>query len=189
MTRADEVSAERWRVFVALRVPRTVADRLAEAAWAALAPGTPVRWVDPADLHLTLWFIGSLRPSELPAVAARAAAVAAAAAGPFECRVEGCGTFGRGRGRAAWVGLAEPAAGAVASLAAELAPGDAPHQAHITVCRGASPGFAAVLSVALAGRGPLAWRASSLEVLRSHPRRRPTYETLAAFPFRAVGRA
>lgn len=188
MTRADEAPAEPWRVFIALRVPQAVADRLAEAARAALAPGTPVRWVDPADLHLTVWFIGPVRASELPAIAARVAAAAAAAA-PFECHVEGCGTFGRGRGRAAWVGLAEPAAAAVGSLAAELAPPDAPHQAHITVCRGASPGFAAALGAALAGRGPLAWRASSLEVLRSHPGRRPAYETLAAFPFGAVGSA
>lgn len=185
MTRADEGPAERWRVFVALRVPPAVAAPLAAAARAALAPGTPVRWVDPADLHLTIWFIGPLAPSELPAVGARVAA-AAAAARPLACRVEGCGTFGRGPGRAAWVGLAEPAAAAVASLAAELAPPDAPHQAHITVCRGASPGFAADLDRALAGRAPLAWRATSLDLLRSHPGRRPAYETLAAFPLGAV---
>ncbi len=184
----DEGPAERWRVFVALRLPRAVADPLAEAARTALAPGAPVRWVDPADLHLTIWFIGPLRPAELPAIAARVAATAAAAR-PFECRVEGCGTFGRGRGRAAWVGLAEPAAAAVAALATELVPADAPHQAHVTVCRGAPPGFAGDLGGALAGRAPLAWRATSLEVLRSHPGRRPAYETLAAFPLGAVGSA
>jgi 2'-5' RNA ligase len=183
---AGDAPEERWRLFVALRVPRAVADQLAEAARATLAPGAPVHWVDPADLHLTIWFIGLLRPSELPAVAARVAAVAAAARS-IECRVEGCGTFGRGPGRAAWVGLAEPAAAAVESLAAELAPPDAPHQAHITVCRGAPPAFAGDLGAALAGRAPQAWRATSLDLLRSHPGRRPAYETLAAFPLGTVG--
>jgi len=188
VTRTDEVPAERWRVFVALRVPRAVADPLAKAAAAALAPGPTVRWVHAADLHLTLWFIGPLWPSQAPAVVGRMA-VAAAAAGPIECRVEGAGTFGRGRGRAAWVGLAEPGAAAVVSLAAELAPADAPHQAHITVCRGAPPGFAGDLGVALAGRAGLSWRATSLELLRSHPGRRPAYETLAAVPLGAVAGA
>ena len=177
-----------WRVFVALRVPRPVADPLAVAARTAVASDGAVRWVDPADLHLTIWFIGPLWPSELPAVEERVGAVAAAAR-PIDCRVEGAGAFGRGRGRAAWVGLAEPGASSVASLAAQLAPPDAPHQAHITVCRGAPTGFAGGLGAALAAGDGLAWHATSLELLRSHPGRRPAYETVATFPLGAVAGA
>ncbi len=169
---------------MALRVPRPVADVLVAAAWAALAPGTSVHWVDPADLHLTIWFIGPLWPVELPAVEARVGAVAAGAR-PIECRLHGTGSFGRGRGRAAWVGLAEPGAAGVASLAAQLAPPDGPHQAHVTVCRGAPPGFAGDLGAALAAHDALAWRATSLELLRSHAGRRPAYETVATFPLAA----
>ena len=77
----------------------------------------------------------------------------------------------------------------MASLAAQLAPPDAPHQAHITVCRGAPPGFASDLGAALAARDALAWRATSLELLRSHPGRRPAYETVATFPLAAVAGA
>ena len=161
---------------------------LAAAAREALAPGTPVRWVDPADLHLTVWFIGPLWLSELPAVEERMAAVAAAAR-PIECRLAGTGTFGRGRGRAAWVGLAEPGAAEVTSLAQQLAPPDAPHQAHVTVCRGAPPGFAGDLGAVLAARDVLAWRATSLELLRSHPGRRPAYETVGSLPLAAVADA
>jgi 2'-5' RNA ligase len=175
-------------VFVALRVPRPVADPLAATARAALVPGTSVRWVDAADLHLTIWFIGPLWPSELPAVEARVEAVAAAAR-PIECRIDGTGTFGRGRGQAAWVGLAEPGGAAVASLAAQLAPPGAPHHAHITVCRGAPPAFASELGTALARGHGMAWRATGLELLRSHPGRRPAYETAATFPLGAVAGA
>lgn len=180
--------AERWRVFVALRVPRSVADPLLAAARAALGPAAPVRWADPADLHLTLWFIGPLPASGLPAVEARVAA-AAAMARPIDCRVEGCGTFGRGRGRATWVGLADPGADRVASLAGRLDPTDVPHQAHVTVCRGAPPGLAGDLGAALAGRDELAWRATVVEVLRSHAGRRPAYETLASFALGPVASA
>jgi len=168
-----------WRLFVALRVPRAVADPLSTVARSALAPGARVRWVDPADLHLTLWFIGPVTPSELPGVADRVAG-AAASVRPVECRVAGTGTFGRGRASAAWVGLAEPGAAAVAALAGQLT-GGAPHQAHITVCRGVPAAFAADLEAALTAHRTLAWRATTLQILRSHPGRRPAYETVGAF--------
>ncbi len=180
MTQTTGDPAERWRVFVALRVPRAVADPLGAVARAVLMPGGPVRWINPADLHLTLWFIGPLPPSELPAVAGRVAA-AAATARPVECRVDRSGSFGRGRGRATWVGLAQPGATAIATLAGQLA-GDGPHVAHVTVCRGAPAALAVDLAAALAERGGLAWCATSMEILRSHPGRRPAYETVAAFP-------
>jgi RNA 2',3'-cyclic 3'-phosphodiesterase len=188
VTPAVEVRPVPWRVFVALRVPGAVAEPLASVARTVLGPGVSVRWVDPADLHLTLWFIGPLLPAELPAVMARLAA-AAAAARPIECRVQGTGTFGRGRGRTAWAGLAEPGATEAADLAAQLGPPDAPHQAHVTICRGAPPGFAADLGAALAGHAGLMWRATSLELLRSHPGRRPAYETIAAVPLGGVAGA
>jgi len=179
---------ERWRLFVALRVPPAVADQLAQVARASLPPRTPVRWVDPADLHLTLWFIGPLPPTELPNVAARVARAAGTVA-PFACRIEGAGAFGHGKARAVWVGLAEPGAGTVAALAAEFDPDDRPHQAHITVCRGGLPAFAAAVAAALGDRPALAWIATDVEVLRSHPGRRPSYETVASFSLGPVASA
>jgi len=169
--------------FAAIRVPVAVAVPLLALARALHEPDRPVRWVDPADLHVTLWFIGPLGSGDRPAVTARLA-VSARAARPITCRVAGVGTFGRGPRRATWVGLAEPGAGRVAALAASLWWG--PFSPHVTVARGASPGFASMLAAAMvsrsAGTPRLAWRAATIELLQRQPGHRPAYETVAVFP-------
>lgn len=169
-----------WRLFVAIRVPRAIADVIATVARSVPPPPGPGRWVDPADLHVTLWFIGQLPAIDVPALRDRLAGLAADAV-PFDVEVAGAGTFGRGRGRATWVGLTGPGAGRVAALAASL--GGGPAHAHVTVCRGAPPAFAEALARRLAGTPALAWRAIALELLQSHPGRRPAYETIDRFPF------
>ncbi|WP_207537335.1 RNA 2',3'-cyclic phosphodiesterase [Sabulicella rubraurantiaca] len=74
------------RLFVALDLPEDVRDGLA-----GLAGGLPgMRWVPPANYHLTLRFIG-----ETPAHRAEEVdeALAAIRAKPFELRLAGLGTF------------------------------------------------------------------------------------------------
>ena len=80
-----------------------------------------------------------------------------------------------------WVGLAALRRGRMADLAAGL--DDGPFHAHVTVGRGAPPDLAAALAGRLAAGVALRWRATALELLRSHPGRRPAYETVGRFPF------
>lgn len=174
----DAGPAASRRVFVAIRVPLAVARSLLALALSVAEPGDRIRWVDPADLHLTVWFIGALDPGALPALGARLAA-AAAAARPVTCRLVAAGDFGRGGRRATWVGLAEPGARRVKTLAASLDAG--PFEPHVTVARGAPAALATAIGARLVGAAALAWRATSIELLRSHPGRGPAYETMAAF--------
>ena len=77
------------RLFVALELPEEVKDRLA-----SLTGGVPgVRWVRPANYHLTLRFIG-----EVPAYMAEEldTALANIRAKPFELTLSGLGTFEKG---------------------------------------------------------------------------------------------
>jgi RNA 2',3'-cyclic 3'-phosphodiesterase len=175
-------AAAAWRVFVAIRVPRAIAEAIVAAARSVAPQPGPIRWVDPTDLHVTVWFIGRLEAGDVPAIDDRLADLTAGAA-PFDVAVAGAGSFGRGRGRATWVGLTAPGADRIAALAAELH--DEPFHAHVTINRGAPSAFADALAERLPAAPSLAWRVTALELLRSHPGRRPAYETIDVASFGA----
>ncbi|MFI5262040.1 MAG: RNA 2',3'-cyclic phosphodiesterase [Candidatus Limnocylindrales bacterium] len=186
MTRAGAPPADAaggsWPLFAAVRVPRRVAQVLLTLARASHDGRDPVRWVDPADVHVTLWFIGRVEVEALPGLRIRLAQVAAGAR-PFTARIDGAGTFGSGRRRATWIGMAEPGAGRLQALAHDLRAD--PFTPHITVVRGAPAALATVLSGRLVehrlATGSLAWRTTRLELLRTRPGARPAYQTVAAF--------
>lgn len=74
------------RLFVALELPDPVRDSLA-----LMVGGLPgVRWVPPANYHLTLRFIGNVTSIEAEEVDI---ALAGIRAKPFELRLRGLGTF------------------------------------------------------------------------------------------------
>lgn len=88
------------RLFVALRPPRAIRDRLL-----AMMGGVPgARWQDDSQLHLTIRYIGEVdsRIAEDAAVAIEAVRHPLA-----ELRIAGCGMFEtRGRANALWAGVA-----------------------------------------------------------------------------------
>ena len=87
------------RLFVALRPPPHIRDRLAETM--AGVPGA--RWQDDAQLHLTLRFIGAVERHVAEDAAAALAGVVAPAA---EVAIAGVGRFERrGRTEALWAGV------------------------------------------------------------------------------------
>jgi len=178
----DGGRAAAWRVFAGVRIPRPIGVRLLAMARSVAGTDALTRWVDPADLHVTVWFIGPIEERDLPRLGDDLAA-AAAACRPGMVHIAGAGSFGRGRGRATWVGLDGPGARRLTSLAGALRPGL--FTAHVTLARGAPPGLATALATALAppasGSRRLAWRATRLELLRSRQGLRPAYETIAAF--------
>ncbi|MEO6256353.1 MAG: RNA 2',3'-cyclic phosphodiesterase [Sphingomicrobium sp.] len=123
------------RLFVAIRPPGAVRDRLIDA----MADTPELRWVGDDQLHLTLRFIGEV---ERPLADDLALALSRLRSPAFELGVTGVGLFERRSGGALWAGV-QPR-DAVTALAAKIeracaAAGLAPeHRAfhpHITLAR------------------------------------------------------
>ena len=102
------------RLFVALELPPAVREALRSAQAGLKEARLPVRWVDPEGAHLTLKFLGSTRPEQVPAISAALADVARAHR-PLELETAELGCFPHARApRVVWLGLA----GAVQALGA-----------------------------------------------------------------------
>ncbi|MBN1422475.1 MAG: RNA 2',3'-cyclic phosphodiesterase [Planctomycetes bacterium] len=72
-----------------------------------LRPRWPdIRWVDPANIHLTLHFFGEIRDEEAVPIA-EALRRAAARSAPFALALDRPGSFGRGAPRVFWIGVGE----------------------------------------------------------------------------------
>lgn len=97
---------ETVRAFVALRL-----DPAVEAAIAALidglrSPGDGIRWVRPANFHITLFFLGPAVARGRIAPFAEALGAVAAAGAPFDLEARGTGVLpDAARPRVLWVGL------------------------------------------------------------------------------------
>jgi len=85
------------RLFVAIRPPEVVRDRLID-----VMEGVDLRWQDDEQLHLTLRFIGEV---ERPLANDLAATLTSVAFLPFELAVRGVGRFDHGRRGALWAGV------------------------------------------------------------------------------------
>ncbi|MBX6390398.1 MAG: RNA 2',3'-cyclic phosphodiesterase [Frankia sp.] len=127
------------RLFVAATLPATVVEILAAAAERAraAAPELALRWVEPARMHLTLVFLGSVDDALRPELAERLGRVASRHP-PVAVRLAGPGRFGH---RVLWVGVAGELAPLAAGVrrAAERAGvtglDDRPLRAHLTLAR------------------------------------------------------
>lgn len=122
------------RLFVAVELPEAVKGTLTTGLTAVKS----ARWVKPAQLHLTLRFIGDW-PAE--AMEALESALSEVRAEPFSVRVRGVGTFGRPP-RVLWAGLEpEPPLVALAEqVEAAVQAAGAPPEArsfspHVTLAR------------------------------------------------------
>ncbi|MCC6406413.1 MAG: RNA 2',3'-cyclic phosphodiesterase [Planctomycetes bacterium] len=142
----------RPRLFVALMLGRELGEPLVRAVDAALGavavgdgarpPG--LRRYAPADLHLTLFFLGATASDSIEPLS-RALGALSLRHGPFDLRVTRAGAFpARGKERVLWLGVDEARAGGLERLAADVA--DActalgaraearPWRAHVTVAR------------------------------------------------------
>jgi 2'-5' RNA ligase len=135
------------RLFIALEISEPVRREVARRL-AGLRDRLPnARWVDPANLHLTLAFLGEVAEDRVPALTERLREAFA----PFPrlpMRISGAGTFPPNQpARVAWLGLDAPddlqALQAAATQAAVEAVGHEPeereYRAHITLARCPSP--------------------------------------------------
>ena len=141
------------RLFIGVELDEAVR---AVAATAALelkarldtcAPGLTARWIDRANLHITLWFIGEVadeRGLEISGVLGRPLDV-----DPFSLALMGCGAFPpSGAPRVLWIGTTK-GTGAMRELYARIAHrlvplGFAaerrPYAPHLTIARVKDPG-------------------------------------------------
>lgn len=137
------VAAETLRLFFALWPDPATRERLAEWTRAILraSGGRPMR---PANLHLTLAFLGSTPAAALPAITAAAGKVAPRA---FTLRIDEPGYWRHNQ--IAWAGVQEapPQLDALvadlraALVAARIAFDPKAFVAHLTLVRNARPGF------------------------------------------------
>ena len=136
------------RLFIAIELPGAV--RLSAAAAAQRvrervtrsAPRAVLRWVQPENLHITVWFLGEVRE---PRVAELAATLALPLdVTPFPMQLGGAGTFPERRApRALWLGVRDGREGVTAvhdALCARLMPlGFEPEERaytpHLTIAR------------------------------------------------------
>lgn len=162
------------RLFVALEVDAAVRCTVEDALADLRGADDDLRWTRPEGWHVTLAFLGEVVAAPDVVTAAVARGVDAAATGPVTLRLGEPGRFGR---RAAWLGVDDEPAGAVASLGeaiqAELEAAALPVERrevrpHLTLARprGRSQlpdGFVEQLP-----RPEGTWTADAAVVLRSH---------------------
>jgi 2'-5' RNA ligase len=113
----EETGPLKLRAFFGLPVPEEQRELLGRhlAACASIAPA--FRWIVPANLHLTIRFIGSVERNLVDGIAER---LEAAGLRSFELELGDLGTFKRGRlVRVVWVGLRSGAQQAI-DLAARV---------------------------------------------------------------------
>ena len=123
------------RVFVAVRVPEAIREKAASLAPELGREGiSPVR---PANMHLTLRFIGEAQPAQVDEMKMRLGAVVFRR---FRCDMRGVGVFpGESYVRVAWAGCVS--GGALEALAKDVDAalkgfgGDERFSAHLTIAR------------------------------------------------------
>ena len=180
------------RLFIAVDVDEKVKAGAAGLIAALTECGAGVKWTEPANLHLTLAFLGDTPPGRLAALEGVLASTAAGS-GPFEISFDRIGAFGAPlRPRVLWLGvgagakvLSELAGSLRASLAENGFFVDEPDRefaAHLTLGRVRGPRAGAALSRALeACRLPsgLNCRAERIVLYRSRlSSSGPAYEAL-----------
>lgn len=191
------------RLFVALPLPDEQQRLLTETIKDLQARCRFRTWVHPADLHVTLTFIGSTAPEMRPNIEAALERVAARSLA-FPLKLGPLGTYGQTKApRVLWIGLQGDGVKALRSLqadvAAELAllgypPEERPYSPHITLARqynGETPARAE-WSQSAPRDGDKAdqeagWQADRLVLFRSHTRQPPMYEPLRTIAFHAGG--
>jgi 2'-5' RNA ligase len=93
------------RIFIALNLPKKERERIHRAARALRDEGLPVRWVSPDAYHVTLKFLGDVRPERVAGIEAALGRVAESTA-PFALDLGGFGAFPTIRNpRVVWLGV------------------------------------------------------------------------------------
>ncbi|MBI3323014.1 MAG: RNA 2',3'-cyclic phosphodiesterase [Candidatus Omnitrophica bacterium] len=182
------------RAFIAVELPEALRQEVGLFQGELRSAGADVKWVDPANLHLTLKFLGPIAEDRVPSLI-EALQRACAGLSPFALTLEGIGAFPRTTSpRVVWVGIQEgkeplaALAGRVEEGCSRLGfPGEErPFSAHLTIGRTRSPqGVARLIKKLQVAefRGGAPARAERVVLFQSAlGPKGPTYTPLAEVP-------
>jgi len=181
----DQANALKVRAFFGLPVPEAQREVLAGYVERCAAAARDFRWVPPANLHLTVRFLGHVEQEALDALVTQ---LSKQGLKGFDLELADVGTFKRGRlVRVVWIGLRRDVAAAselAATVEAEcrrvgLEPEERKFQPHLTLARARGREGSAPPSLPEAPRlDP--WHAGELVLYQSHlGRSGSVYEPLA----------
>ncbi len=103
--------SEKWRVFIAIEIPKEIRQRIAQhiASLRDEAPDVRASWNREENVHLTLKFLGDVSINRLE-VLSQAAKHSAQNLSSFPVSIGGCGAFpDRGSPGVLWIGIEDPA--------------------------------------------------------------------------------
>ena len=93
------------RSFLAFELPAPMKTVLSDALEKLKGAGLDVRWTAPANIHLTVVFLGDVAEKDIPFIEGAAGEICSRFR-PFDASVNGVGIFGpRGRPRVLWAGV------------------------------------------------------------------------------------
>lgn len=98
------------RAFIAIEIPHSIKQAVHQATSTLRAElGTCIRWVSPANIHLTMKFLGDTSPSQVDLLTQTLRAEADSVPA-FDVHVGGLGSFpNTKRARVVWIGVQAPA--------------------------------------------------------------------------------
>lgn len=188
------------RLFVAIEMSEPIRRALEQAIDQLRSSRTPVKWVEPQNIHLTLKFLGEVPEARLER-ARQIVRDCAASAVPFDLIVKGAGAFpDMRRPRVVWAGACDqpPVAAALAAQLNErmeeigVEREERPFQNHVTLGRMREPRPAPELTEALkafAQREFGMMRVEQITLMRSDLRREgPLYTPIERAPLGPTGR-
>ena len=174
-------SKETIRAFICIEIPPVIKSHIDQLQRELKQPDAHVSWVKPANIHLTIKFLGDVAAAKIESVRF-AVERAAESVNAFEIEVGSAGCFPNARNpRVLWVGISqvpEALSRLHTRIENELAREGFPREPkrfapHLTIGRARNPNQARATAEALVARGfdPLAFQASEIIVMRSdlHP--------------------
>ncbi|MFC3985695.1 RNA 2',3'-cyclic phosphodiesterase [Streptosporangium jomthongense] len=179
------------RLFVGVLPPRRACDELARALRPLRGAWPELRWVDPANWHLTLAFLGEVPPEVLPELETRLARAASRHAS-MTLALTGAGAFPSvRRARILWSGLsgahlpltrlADSVAAGARRAGAVRVDDRKRFRAHLTLARTRAETDVSDLVEALGPFAGTPWEVGTVHLVRSHLGSPVRYETLAEY--------
>ena len=110
------------RAFIAVKISQEIQDKLAGIQDKLKQADAQVSWVNPANIHLTLKFLGDIQEAQIPAIL-EAMTCSAKTVSPFSMQIGYAGAFpNMSFPRVIWIGVTDDEQGSLKTLEADLSP-------------------------------------------------------------------
>ena len=110
------------RAFIAVKISQEIQDKLAGIQDKLKQADAQVSWVNPANIHLTLKFLGDIQEAQIPAIL-EAMTSSAKTVSPFSMQIGYAGAFpNMSFPRVIWIGVTDDEQGSLKTLEADLSP-------------------------------------------------------------------